>query len=29
MELAYVDKLDKENNGVRNLLVRQDCLIEL
>ena len=24
MDLAYVDKLAKENNGVKNLLVRQD-----
>ena len=24
MDLAYVDKLAKENNGVRYLLVRQD-----
>ena len=24
MDLAYVDKLAKDNNGVENLLVRQD-----
>ena len=24
MDLAYVDKLAKDNNGVKNLLVRQD-----
>ncbi len=24
MDLAYVNKLAKENNGVKNLLVRQD-----
>ena len=27
MDLAYVDKLGKENNGVRNLLVRQDFFV--
>ena len=29
MDLAYVDKLAKDKNGVMYLLVRQDCLIEL
>ena len=29
LDLAYVDKLAKENNGVKYLLVRQDFLIEL
>ena len=28
MDLAYVDKLAKDNNGVKYLLVRQDCLTE-
>ena len=29
MDLAYVDKLAKDNNGVKYLLVRQDLLIEM
>ena len=29
MNNAYVDKLAKEDNGVKYLLVRQDFLIEL
>ena len=29
LDLAYADKLAKDNNGVKCLLVRQNCLIEL